>query len=544
VAVGKAKWWRRHPLPAALASVAVLAVLAAGTVLAVRVLTRPKLECGAGTVANSSSSVCVGVNLTGSRISPDQPARLTALLADIRSSNDAVTGTDYVSIVLLQDFTPIQDVDTTGYDDVYQDVEGAITAVWQANHTAAFSGSPEPGVEPKVKLFLANMGSKNADWEKAVDQIAANATANHITAVAGLGQSTDNTRWAATKLTTTYRIPVIGATVTGDSMNLSKQDGKTLLNGFFRVSATNSDTVTAAARYVAQGLHTPADRVAIVEDTVTADDYVASLVDAAHRFLGTAHRFPFTSPDINTDTKTRTESLRGQFGYLDINLCAAKPDVVYFAGRGADIATFVTTWTESGTECSNRPLIVLTGDDGLEAVRSDEVAKVVRVNVVKVQYTALASPGKWGDCPPTPQNAVERSSYDQFQAAFTGEQACDTEPPSTPDNAQRLAFPVEDLDNGEAILSHDAVALAVTTARRTGDSARTDPMSQIGVLQQTRCRTVFHGASGTIQFSADREDYGNPVGTVLPILNITADKRAVAVPPGWPGGGPSPTAGC
>lgn len=59
-----------------------------------------------------------------------------------------------------------------------------------------------------------------------------------------------------------------------------------------------------------------------------------------------------------------------------------------------------------------------------------------------------------------------------------------------------------------------------------------------------RCRTVFHGASGIIQFSADRRYYGNPIGAVLPILNITKDKRAETIPPGWSTGGPSPTEGC
>jgi hypothetical protein len=449
--------------------------------------------------------------------------------------------------VLLLNLSPIKNVDTSSYEGVYQGIEGAITAVWRANHTAAFSGSSpgRPHEEPKIKLFLANMGSKNADWEKAVDQIEANAAANHITSVVGLGQSTDNTRWAATTLTAEHRIPVIGATVTGDSMNydMRDKDKKTLLKGFFRVSPTNSDTVSAAARYITEGLHVPLDKVAIVEDTAPFDDYVTSLVQAAHNYLGTAHRFPFTSPDINTDIRARDESLRGQFGYLNINLCAAEPEVVYFAGRGADIGTFVRIWIESGTECSNRPLLVLTGDDGIAAI-GDDVAKAVgdpRAQI-KVQYTGLASPGKWGDCPVN-SGTAERAAYDQFQAAFTGQPSCETDV-SPIDSAARLAYPIEDLDNGTAILTHDAVGLAATTARRTGPSALSDPMSQIGVLQQTRCLTVFRGASGIIQFSADPKYYGNPIGAILPIQNITKDKRAVTIPPGWSTGGASPTEGC
>ena len=544
--VGKASWWRRHPVLASLTAFASAAVVAVAAFTIVERATAPELECGSGMVVNASSTACIGLNLTGGPLSKDQPDRLSQLVADVEDNNAAVSGTSYLSVVLLLNFSPVENVDTTSYDGVYRSIEGALTAVWRANHTAAFSGSSVLiEEEPKVKLFLANMGSENADWEQAVDQIAANAEANHITSVVGLGQSTDNTRKAVKRLTTVHRIPVIGATVTGDSMNVDIADNRTLLNGFFRVSPTNSDTVAAAVRYITEGLHVPLDKVAIVEDTVASDDYVSTLVQAAHTHLGTAHRFPFTSPDINADTQARAESLRGQFGYLNINLCAAAPEVVYFAGRGADIGTFVRTWVESGTECGSRPLVVLTGDDGIQAVRDDAVARAVGDPraTVKVRYTGLASPGKWGDCATGPDFAAERAAYHQFEAAFTGKPSCDTDISST-DNAKRLAFPVEDLDNGQAILTHDAAGLAVTAARRAGTSALSDPMSQIGVLQQTRCRTVFLGASGIIQFSADRRYYGNPIGAVLPILEITKDKTAVTIPPGWAIGGPSPTDGC
>lgn len=543
--VGKASWWRRHPTLASLTAFASAAVVAVAGFTIVEWATAPELGCGAGMVANASSAACIGVNLTGGPISKEQPDRLSRLVADVEDNNAAVSGTNYVSIVLLLNLSPVENVDTTSYDGAYRSIEGALTAVWRANHTAAFSGNPAPGEEPKVKLFLANTGSENANWEQAVDQIAANAEANHITSVVGLGQSTDNTRKAIKKLTTIHRIPVIGATVTGDSMNFDIADDKTLLNGFFRVSPTNSDAVAAAAGYITAGLRIPWDKVAVVEDTVTSDDYVSTLVQAAHTYLGTTHRFPFTSPDINADTQARAESLRGQFGYLNINLCAAAPEVVYFAGRGTDIGTFVRTWIESGTECSSRPLIVLTGDDGIQAVRDDAVAKAVgdQRATVTVRYTGLASPGKWGDCAAGPDFAAERAAYHQFQAAFTGKPSCGTDTSPTGD-AKRLAYPLEDLDNGQAILTHDAAGLAATTARRTGTSALSDPMSQIGVLQQTRCRTVFYGASGIIQFSADRRYYGNPVGAILPILEVTKDKTAVTIPPGWSTGGPSPTDGC
>jgi len=542
VTVEKARWWHKHPVLAWLVAGGLVVGLAVAGIFVVREATEPEVACGAGTVANAEETACVGVNLDGGPISLDQPGRLTDLVADLEANNAAVTGDNYVSVVLLLNLSPVRNVDTTTYDGVYRSVEGAMAAVWRANHTPAFSGSAVPGDEPKVKLFLANMGSENADWEQAVDQIDANALANHITMAVGLGQSTDNTRRAAGKLSREHGIPVVGATVTGDTMNFDIDDGETL-NGFFRVSPTNTDTVVAATRYITEGLRVPSDRVAIVEDTVRSDDYVSTLVTAAHEHLGTTHRFPYTSPNIDDDIQARADSLRGQFGYLNINLCATKPDVVYFAGRGADLGTFVRTLVESGTACG--PLIVLTGDDGIQAVRDPDVAVAIAdpSAKVRVQYTGLASPEKWGGCEGDRATAAERTEYNKFQSAFTGRPACglDTRPS---DGARRLDYPLEDLDNGQAILTHDAAGLAVVAARRAGPSAVTDPMSQVGVLQQVRCRTAFLGASGYIQFSADPDHHGNPIGVTLPILNITADQTAETIPPGWPTGGPSPTENC
>lgn len=546
--VAPASWWRRHPVLTTVITILSTAVLVAAGVTIVTTLTAPDLECGPGMVSDADSRACIGVNLTGGPISANQPRRLSDLVADVKANNDAVAGPNYVSIVLLLNLSPVTNVDTSTYDGVYQTVEGAMAATWLANHTATFSGTFSDSVitveEPKVKLFLANMGSKNANWKTAADQIAANADANHITSVVGLGQSTHNTRKVVRELTVTHHIPVIGSTVTGDSMNYDITDGTTLLTGFFRVAPRNSDTVAAAARYITEGLRVPLDRVAIVEDMVSSDDYVSTLADAARRQIGTKHLFTFTSPAIDASTKAREESLRGQFGYLDINLCGADPQVVYFAGRGTDIGTFVRSWVESNTACSNRPLLVLTGDDGIEAVRNKDVARVVGATpaTVKVQYTALASPDKWGPCHPD-SNPAERRAYDVFEMAFTGQPSCGSFL-SPIDNVKRLSYPREDLDNGQAILTHDSVGLAVTTARRTGTTALSDRMSQIGVLQQVRCRSVFAGASGTIRFSADRQFYGNPIGAVLPIEDVTKGGRAVTIPPGWATGGPAPTEGC
>lgn len=87
------------------------------------------------------------------------------------------------------------------------------------------------------------------------------------------------------------------------------------------------------------------------------------------------------------------------------------------------------------------------------------------------------------------------------------------------------------------------MGLATRMARGIGLTAVNNPLSQIGILQLIRCSTTFPGASGVIQFSPRPEYYGNPVGTVLPILEITEDKRSKAIS-SWPTGGPPPMEKC
>jgi hypothetical protein len=330
------RWTHRHPWLAGSTALILLAGVVTGGVWAHNLIAAPALACGAGMAENTKATACIGVDLDSSQLTPAEPAGMAALETDLQLANNTMSG-DYVSVVLLLDLSPVPGVDTVSYPDLVPNIEGAITAVWQANHTAAY------GSLPKVKLFLANMGSENADWSAAVDRITADAAANHVTSVIGLGQSTERTRAAAAKLTEQAHLPVIGATVTGDTMNLDPRTNA-LLTGFFRVAPTNTDSVAAAARYISN-VEPDRTHVAIVQDNVLDDDYTETLRAAADRAMPLAHQFPFTSPSGATAGLTREQELIGQFKVLDLSACAVAPKVVYFAGRGADLGAFVQSWT-------------------------------------------------------------------------------------------------------------------------------------------------------------------------------------------------------
>ncbi|HEX4720927.1 MAG TPA: ABC transporter substrate-binding protein [Pseudonocardiaceae bacterium] len=510
-------WPRRHPwLAGALVVVLLFGVVVGGRWLVGR-LFAPALTCGAGMSANAASTACVGVDLTGGPLSPADPPRLGALENTLRDNNNAVTGS-YVSIVLLENMTPDEKVDTETYDDLIPDIEGAVAAVWRANHTDAW------GTIPQVKLFLGNLGSQNASWSAATDEIGANAAANHITSVIGLGQSTLRTRQAAARLTERYHLPVIGSTVTGDDMNTDPSTGARM-PGFFRVAPTNDDTVAAAARYIT-GIEPDPSKVAIVFDDVAGDDYTQTLGLAARRLMPTAHQFPFTSQTDLPAGVERGKDLAQKFTYVDPNICTVAPKVIYFAGRGVDLGAFVQTWIQSGTPCATTgKLTVVTGDDGDEAIDSEPVRQAIAGGHVAVLFTPLASPDEWGRCMASGSTAAEQANYDQFQAAFTGQpDVCTGQSVIETDHAGALTYRQADLRTGQAMLNQDAAAVAITAARRDSVTVVQNPLGQISIMQEMRCTTGrIAGASGWIVYSADPANYGNPIGKPIPMVTMSSD---------------------
>ncbi|WP_134661698.1 MULTISPECIES: ABC transporter substrate-binding protein [unclassified Amycolatopsis] len=511
-----ANWVLRRPvLATGFATLTVVVLVAAGLLV-------PPLfaRCGEGMTADANDA-CVGINLDSAQFRQNEPEHMRELEAAVRANNAAITG-NYVSVVLFQDMSPNEGVDTRLYPDLYPDIEGAIAGAWRANHTAAFQGSV-----PKVKLFLANMGSQYASWSEAVDKISEHAAGNHVVSVIGLGQSMDNTRAAAAKLTAQAHLPVIGATVTGDTMNLTPE-GK-LNTGFFRTSPTNTHSVAAAARFIAS-IEPDPSRVAIVQDNIPGDDYTQTLGSRAVKEMPAAHRFPFTSPGALPHDVSRADPLLTQFAYLNQNLCSVAPTVVYFTGRGTDLGPFVQSWTQGNTPCANGKLTVVTGDDGGSAINEASLRDAVRGGHVRVLFTSLASPDEWGPC----NGSAEQAAYNTFQSVFTGKPGmCNGQTVRADDGAAPLTFSVADLGSGEGILAHDAMMVAVMAARRAAngnaDTVVRTPLSQIGLIEEMRCQNAVQGASGTIQFSPDQAQYGNPVEKPFPVVEIRADGSTATV---------------
>ncbi|MFD8413581.1 hypothetical protein ACFV2Q_17720 [Streptomyces sp. NPDC059650] len=522
--------WRRHPV----ASVVVILLVLAGAVVGgnrlYTILVPPELSCGKGMTATAKPVACVGVNLEGKPFTKSDPERMRALQKEVRAANDAVTG-ESTSVVLMLNLSPVDDVDTVTYESLYHNIEGAITAVWRANNTAAY------GSRPGVKLYLANMGSRYGSWERTVESVKRYARSERISAVVGLGQSTEQTRQAAAAISGQLHIPVIGSTVTGNSMNLDPADptGKKPIPDMFRVSPTNTDTVIAANQYVS-GLKPAVTSMAVVADGVEGDDYTATLAaEAKVRFQApdrTVTVLPYTSPHDMPGGAGRYDYLVQQFSLMHANLCQAAPSAVYFAGRGRDLGAFVQTWVQ-GAPCGIAQLNILVGDDASEAIRDDAVLKGISSGRVTVAFTALASPEEWGnECP----GSDAKRNYDQFFSAFTGRpDPCTKQPLATTQGAQPpLSFDPAGLASGQAMLTHDAVVAGLSAARHEGAGVK-NPGLLTGILHQFYCAQMLPGASGWLSFGAD----GNPVGKPIPVVQINADGTTKTAALTWPSSAPN-----
>jgi len=526
MAVSRARWPRRHPALSVLASLALLAGLTSAGVWSYPLAFPPALTCGAGMTAAGSPAACVGVNLDGTPFTAHDPARMRTLEAQVARIDSDVRG-PYSSILLLLDLSPAANVDTITYSALYPNIEGAITAVWRANNTAALGGGRD------VKLYLGNMGSRYGSWRQAIGQITANAAAQRISSVIGLGQSTAQTRSAAALLSSEAHLPVIGSTVTGDSMNTNPATGRQIPD-FFRVSPPNSVTVAGAAQYIS-GLRPRPATIVIVADTVRGDDYTSTLYQQARRLLPAPGRtvkvLTYISPASVPPGVTRQRDLDQQFNLLDNRLCEDDPSLVYFAGRGYDLPLFVNSWVQ-GAACSSVPrLNLVSGDDASSSIGYSVITNAIAARKMTLAYTSLASPDMWGTACP---GSAAKANYDQFWAAFTGNMVpCTRYRLQQNDNATPLNFDPADLDSGQAILTHDAAITAIA-AIRDDSLVLADPESQTGVIHQFACTQALPGAGGWIAFASD----GNPTGRPVPVVRVNANGTVTTAALTWPGSAP------
>lgn len=487
-----------------IASLTALVLVAAVVFVGYREIT--KSPCGSGMTATGSPWVCVGLDVNNTRMRAHDP--LASLEARIAKLDRKIHG-QFDTIVLLDDMTPDPRVDSLQFQSVRHSVEGAIAAIQRANNTT-LAGS----LEPPIRLLLANFGSEASSWPAAVSAIGKAQQSSHIVAVTGIGQSLDATR-AAVSVLSNDGITTVGSVVTADDMNLNLANHR--IPDFFRVAPTNKNEVDVAVNYIRRYL--PHQRTMLVSDTNPDDSYAQTLAGEFGSVFGSEIKFTenYRSPTGSLTGISRDNFMKSEFGPMHADICSEHPDLIYFAGRGADLRSFLEALAGGGA-CPLPSLTVMTGDDASTIVGEQPLPG--GRSGPQVLYTGLAAPNEWAasQAPGTadPTASDEATDYHIFYTAFT----------------RANGFSAGDLGDGVAAMNYDAV-LTAATAARADPAAASNPKTVAGFMLGLRCRRSVPGASGMIAIGTD----GNPRDKVMPILRINpSGSESQVAPPTGPAG--------
>lgn len=469
----------------------------------------PWYPCGAG--LSPAESGCVGLDEGSSGFRDGDP--LADLEEHIAQDNAKIKG-EYATIVVLDDMTPEKSNDTVGLRNLRHRIEGAITAAWRVNHDSGAAG----GTSPKIKLKLASYGLNAGRWTDAVDAIEQAAVKEHIVAVTGVGQSRDETRRAVKHLSDHHLVTV--ATVTSaDNMNRDPDTGR-LIPKFFRVTPTNAEMARAAVSYIADQKY---KKPMLVQDTNLTDAYALTLAkDVTDAFAAqhpALHPYgePYRSPNGKLSGISRSAYMQNQFAKMRPDICSYKPDLIYLSGRGTDIGDFLRSLAGYGS-CGLGKIDLLTSDDAVTLLGS----RLPPFNGLKVRvlYTGVAVGDEWAEYP---KNSDRATDYGKFATAF----------------AENGGFPRDDLQDGHAMMYHDAV-LAAATAVRDDTAAIGNPATVADPFLRYTCRNSIPGASGELAF--DR--FGNAVDKPMPIIEIRPDGSAHKQALTWATGKPFDSTTC
>jgi ABC-type branched-subunit amino acid transport system substrate-binding protein len=246
-------------------------------------------------------------------------------------------------------------------------------------------------------------------------------------------------------------------------------------------------------RFLSQGERTR-DRILFVQDVATGDQYTSTLA------TGFRDRIPagrLVSPEPALFDSSRP-GLADTFRTQMTALCAKRPDVVYFAGRGTSLPPYLTALAHR--PCRDRRLTVMTGDDAVMVTQTagfgvHELSTALRTGGIDLVYTGLAHPGAWTVAP----RAFDPEAVAPFRdGTFTN------------------AFPHEDLEDGRAIMMYDAVLTAVRAIRSIPAAADHTAADVYRTLSSLRHEKALPGASGWIAIGDD----GGPHNKAIPIIRM------------------------
>jgi ABC-type branched-subunit amino acid transport system substrate-binding protein len=444
------------------------------------------------------------------RVTDGSDTPFTSYLADvqklIREENDRVADKAYVSIAFMMPITT-ENLDPTTEQAIRHQLEGAYLAQFWANHPTG--DETKLGSDaPYIRLLIADTGNLGESYEDTVGDLIDRVDSEHLVAVAGLGSSVTSTQ-SAIDMLSTKSIPTFGAVVTSSKLSA---------DGLVRVAATNQDQAAALAAYLRTTPKwkeaTPADKYTayLVQDIAKEDTYAQDLAaafsaqftrDEAHVLQEPTGEFDGRAPAAGNALESRVDEI-----------CSDGTDLVFFAGRSADLQTFLGHLGRS--KCGTKDLTVVTGDDADHLVRPQHAGSQSPAwgGEFDLLYAGLAAPQSWQANP----DLFNKDIVNRFTLA------------GGTSYAGRFR---DDLGDGHAIMGHDAVQTAIAATRNVVDQGtgalQPVPAALSNGINQITANDRVPGASGWIELrrkppAATQPNTREwlPYNKAVPILRLTA----------------------
>jgi ABC-type branched-subunit amino acid transport system substrate-binding protein len=432
-------------------------------------------RCGEGVFEYGGE--CIGVT-DGSYVFDDQ---LAEVQQQMLAENERVQGQPHVTVALLTSLLP-SEVGSVTWERVRAQLEGAHVAQLAAN---------EEGREPKIRLVLANPGSRQQEWRRVVDQLIETADEERLVGVIGVGLSTTNAQETARALAAAD-FPMVASVATATDFNVeppAQGEPPEYTEGFTRVSLTTENQTTALSEYLDEQGVTQAMLVYDINDN---DLYTATLYD---EFLQATEN---SGLSVIVESRFDNEaSLDTQFREIIRDLCGeGAPDTVLYAGRAVLLDELINNLRERG--CAREENITLvTGSDGSILRTSRNLVPQNDQPPLTIIYTPHVDPDA--------ARQLGITEFDQLTEAF-----------------QRLGFNTIDLADGWGVMMHDAMLALSEAINRSGNGlkpgelpTRQDVRAQL--VRSNRERNQVRGAGGT--FTLDSTT-GNAVGRQVPIIEV------------------------
>ncbi|OKI23901.1 hypothetical protein A6A08_03335 [Nocardiopsis sp. TSRI0078] len=430
---------------------------------------------------------CVGVT-DGSYVYHEE---YTDVQADIARENARVAEEadgHVVRIALLGTLT-FGDVSPMDPVRMVRSLEGAYTAQMRANHSPHF-GDQSPGIQ----LYLANMGGQQEQWEPVVSDLVAMAEdgTNPLVAVIGMGVSIDSTRDVAARLDA-HGIPMVSSAVTADGLAQPETPG------LMRAAPSNTEYVRALRAYL-DGLEEPA-RASLVYDDNEPDLFVETLREAYEDQLGVYISGP---PQEYMGTTVGDPPKAGLFDTVVRNVCVSETDTVLFAGRAPDLGEFLASLAHR--PCTDQPFRVLFAAIGLTAMDDEEVMGYLAEGDITLVYASATDP-RWTTGDPSADRPPHYLPFVNAFHEYVGDDEADA------------------LNNGYALINHDAFAVAASAVRMTNemDLEGAPPTSAEVSAQLMLLNSAYRVRAGGGFLSYSDEYGGEAVGRYVPVVELPLD---------------------